>query len=284
MKEPKLERYLSASLLLHMGALFLGLFIEADRDWNIQEEVYSVSIETGSKLGGISKVPEKKDFEKPVIEKKQETNEKQLRTDNLNSEQKKELENLLKEPGIGTALTPTVRPTATSTRRPTLTPAPTKTTIPKKSTPTKKPTPLLQPKTKIDSEYSSILREYLGESSRAGGEGIGAGRIGPEKGLGGGILKDPEWLRYRDLIIETIKSNWFWHDRTSKLQAVVAFNLMPDGKIHNIQLKASSGVTAFDSSCLQAVIKTDRLPPPPPRFYEDFRTVEILFVPREMLN
>ncbi|MCX7953501.1 MAG: TonB C-terminal domain-containing protein [Deltaproteobacteria bacterium] len=129
-----------------------------------------------------------------------------------------------------------------------------------------------------------MLRQYLGESSRAGGQGIGAARLGGDRGYGGGILKDPEWIRYRDLILESVKKNWFWHDKSSNLRAIVSFNISRDGRIYNVTLKETSGVSSFDQSCVKAVLSTYRLPPPPERFYQDFQLVEIIFIPSEMLG
>lgn len=275
------RKYLSASLLLHLLFFIVVAFSVTRRAFEISEEIYSVSVETGTKLGGISRVPEKKDFEKPLVSNRKE----EQPVKELKPEDKRQLENLLSEPERKTEFTDPTKPPATPTKRPTPRPTPTRRVEPTpRRTPTPVPTPRTQPRTNIDSEYSNILREYLGESSRAGGEGIGAARIGPDRGYGGGIIKDPEWIRYRDTILESIKRNWFWHDKSSNLQAIVVFNIAPDGKIINPRLKRSSGVLAFDQSCLKAVVATDRLPPPPRQFYADFETVEVAFIPREMLN
>lgn len=278
-EEIQIRRYLSTSVLLHLLFILLITVSVTRQTFEITEEIYSVSVETGAKLGGISRVPEKKDFEKPLVSNlKKDQLPKELKP-----EEKKQLENLLAEPESKSELFEPTKPPPAATTRPTPHPTPTKKLPPTpRQTPTTPPTPRRQPKTNIDTEYSNILREYLGESSRAGGDGIGAARIGPDRGYGGGIIKDPEWIRYRDTILESVKRNWFWHDKSSNLQAIVTFNIAPDGKILNPRLKRSSGDAAFDQSCLKAVISTDRLPPPPQRFYMDFETVDVSFIPREM--
>ncbi len=274
------SRFIPASILLHFVIFLFIIGVAQNTSISVEQEIYSVSIEAGSKLGGVSRIPEQKDREKAVVESSK------IEKKTLSQTEKKELEALLNEKTItektpdATNLekkkhtpTPTVRQTPKTTPNAKQTPTP----IPKA---TKKPTPTPKPKIEIDSEYSRILKEYLGESTRAGGEGIGAGRIGPEKGYGGGILKDPEWIKYRDTIIETIKKNWFWQDRSANLKAVVSFNISPDGRILNVKLVESSGVPAFDQSCVKAVMGTPFLPPPPMRFYQDFQKVEIIFIPQ----
>jgi len=268
------RRYISLSVLLHLLVLLLIVkFNRTSFNFNQNFEVYSVSIEGGSKLGGHSQVPEEKDFsKKTVVEEKPREKEPVI-----TEAEKEKLKNTLQEDISAPAptLAPSPKPTKPPTPKPVKTPA-------KKPSPT--PTPRTEPKIKIDSDYDTILKRYLGESTDAGGEGIGAGRISSEKGLGGGILKDPVWLKYRNTVLEILRNNWIWQDKQSNLQAVISFRVAPDGKISQVVLETSSGNSAFDSSCLNAVAKSNPLPPPPQQYYKDFEFLRITFAPKLFLS
>ena len=268
------RRYISLSLILHI--IVLILIVEFNRtsfDFNQNFEVYSVSIEGGSKLGGHSQVPEEKDLSKKVVVEEKSKEKEPVITE----KEKEKLKNTLQEdiPAPSPTLAPSPKPKKPPTPKPVKTP-------PKKPTPT--PTLRKEPNVKIDSDYETILKRYLGESTDAGGEGIGAGKISSEKGLGGGVLKDPIWLKYRNTVLETLRNNWIWQDKQSNLQAVVSFRVAPDGKISQVVLETSSGNSAFDNSCLNAVAKSNPLPPPPPQYYRDFEFLRITFAPKLFLS
>jgi TonB family protein len=103
---------------------------------------------------------------------------------------------------------------------------------------------------------------------------IGAGGTG--KG-GGGQVVGLEFLAYRQLVIQTIKSQWANVIARPGLVAAVRFEIATDGGVSNVRLAQSSGNPAYDASALRAVQNTSHLPAPPGRYANDFRDFLIEF-------
>lgn len=247
-------------------------------------EIYSVTIEGGRTLGGKSQVPDetKKDNVPPkaVQEPPKKDQEKAVISDEkLKEEAVEDAEVSLATPIPATHTPkptekPTVKPTEKPPAKPTQKPTPKATATPKVKALTRE---------EIDEGYQSAVQRYMGESVDAGGDGFGAARVGGE-GMGGGVLRSPEWIRYRDALRAHVRSRWAWNDPRANLSAVVSFEISPDGRISNIQLFKSSGNREYDISCLRAIERSDPVPIPPPSIYSDFRLSRITFLPKDLLQ
>ncbi len=118
-----------------------------------------------------------------------------------------------------------------------------------------------------------------------GGGGVGGGSenstgpigVGGEGSGGGGQLVGLEFLRYRQLVIDTVKTNWANPFRRSGLVAKVRFRIAPDGAISEVRVATSSGDAAYDQSAVRAVLRANPLPPPPASYRNEFSEFLIEF-------
>ena len=117
---------------------------------------------------------------------------------------------------------------------------------------------------------------YEGESANAGGEGFGAARLGGQ-GAGGGILASAEKVAYANALQEHVKSGWHWLTGRDRLRCLVVVEILPDGKVKSVDIAESSGNSNFDDSVIRAVRKADPVPTPPADLYNDFKTVRFWF-------
>jgi len=78
-------------------------------------------------------------------------------------------------------------------------------------------------------------------------------------------------------VINTIKAQWTNVIARPGLVAAVRFEIASDGQVSNIALARSSGNAAYDASALRAVQHTNRLPPPPARYANEFSEFMIEF-------
>ncbi len=244
--------------------------------------VYSISIEGGKNLGGMAQVP-KDDKPSPMAPVK-----------NVAAETKPEVVTK-PEPEKKVAQDEPVDDAEVSTAEKKPTPAPTPKPTPQKTPPPKaSPTPTKKSDAKatgkevkksdgedVDKRLQAALQRYLGESSDAGGKGFGAARVGGG-GMGGGVVRPPEFFVYEKIVRTRIKEAWRWYDTASTLITVIAFDIEPDGVIKNVRLVKTSGDSSYDESVLRAATKASPLPPPPKSVYEQyFKSVRITFDPRE---
>ena len=240
--------------------------------------VYSVTLESGSKLGGKSQAPKenaKKSVPTPDVPqpKKKEEPEPEPEVEDAEVSIPKE------KP------TPKEKPKPTPKKeKPKPTPKKEKPKEKPKVKPKPKPKPKATPKRKsindIDKALERAVKKYAGESTNAGGEGYGSTGAGG-RGYGGGELRPPEFFRYRDILESHIKSGWRWHDPNSSLRAAVCFSLSETGQLSSIRLCSSSRDQKFDGSVTRAVQKANPVPPPPPSVYRQyFRSVRITFTPQ----
>jgi colicin import membrane protein len=295
------RRGLFASLGVHILFVLICLLGQFRGDNELSKApVYSVTLEGGSKLGGRSQVAETKKqtpqappknvgsktptptpVPKQQVEPKknepkvpvQETKKDDIKT----GEEKKE-----------EVIKPKPTPVAVPEKKPTPKPEPTAKPQPK-STPTpeakqKPQKPVVTPPKKkpenLESQYERAMQRYLGESSDAGGDGFGAARVGG-RGMGGGVIKPPEFFQYLALLKRELKSGWQWYSRRDLLIAEVELKIARNGSILDERIVKGSGNREFDSSVLRAVRKSDPLPPPPTSVYDDFKVVRIIFDPRD---
>jgi TonB family protein len=210
--------------------------------------VYSIEIESGSRVGGVSQKstdPKTKVAPPTAVQKKAETKKVQEQ-EKIPTKQAKEQ--------------------------------------PKKVEQVKEKKPQVKPKEPkvddLDKRLASAVQRYKGASTSAGGIGFGSTGTGGA-GMGGGVVRPPEFFTYKDLIEEKIKSGWRWFDTRAALSAQVEFSISPQGKLSAIVIASSSKLLEFDESALRAVAKADPLPPPPTTVYRFFARVRMTFDPRD---
>jgi TonB family C-terminal domain len=83
-------------------------------------------------------------------------------------------------------------------------------------------------------------------------------------------------------VSEEIRSNWGIPPNIpmdGTLKAVVVFRIDEAGKVSNVQVEDTSGNSAFDEFCVQAIYKAAPLTPPPPELLEEAKTegIEVSF-------
>lgn len=268
----------ATSFLLHFALIFsiLAGFDGSSDDQLFNQQIYSVTVEGGQALGGRSQVPEKKESIK-APPKNVSSQEKIINKQITEEKEVKEEKNIDNSDGVVSTAesksTPTPAPKATL--KPTVK-ATVKPTIAKiKATPTPNQSEL------SDKEYQKALQRYLGESSDAGGKNFGAAKVGG-KGMGGGVVRSPEFIRYYNLLNSHIRRGWSWFDKNSPLTTRVRFKIATNGVISDVVLYTSSGNREFDESVLRALYKASPAPPPPASEYNNFKDVQILFDPRDL--
>ncbi len=271
-------RGLLLSSIGHLG-LFLGIFSNLGQ--GIQSTppiIYSVSLEGGKSLGGISQVSrvnKKEDLAPPKKVQDQKTAPREQRVEkdaevSLNEEKKKPTPAPTPEP------TPKQTPKPQSTPKPKATPAP-----PVKVKATPKPVVKKEPTLEeINKKLQQAVQRYAGESSQAGGQGFGAGKLGGS-GMGGGVQRPPAFFHYLKTLETYIKSGWRWHDDRAALESRVCFAISEQGELSQIELCGASGNHEYDDSVLRALYKANPVPPPPAEVYEYFKQVRMTFAAQE---
>ena len=251
------------SCLGHILLVYLLVFYVVPRRPKLgQPVVYSITLEGGKTLGGISQVPttEKKEpiappknIEEPARKEEPATSQADPKAEVSLSEKKAE---------------PTAKPQVKEKE----------TEKAGKAKPTAKPTIKQPTAADINKQYQQAMQRYRGESADAGGRGFGAARLGGS-GMGGGVLRPPEFFHYRDLLKATIKRGWRWYDTSAKLVAQVYFEIAPDGTITNVQILQGSGNREYDDSVVRAIYKASPVPAPPESVYQWFKEVRTEFEP-----
>jgi colicin import membrane protein len=248
--------------------------------------VYSISIEGGKTLGGISQVP-KDDKPSPVTPLKNVAAQTEKDPPVVKPEPKKEQppEEPVDDAEVSVAdKKPTPQPTPQAPKpTPASKPTPKATAVPTKKPEAKKDTKTT-PKSdgdEIDKRLQAGLQRYLGESTRANGQGFGAAKLGGA-GMGGGRVVPPEVIAYQKLILARIREAWRWYDVNAALITQLTFDIAPDGVVRGVKIVKGSGNDGFDESVQRAIVKASPLPPPPSSVYEQyFKSVRITFDPRE---
>ena len=269
-----------------VGHLIIGYFIFVGVLPNMGElsepVVYSVSIEGGKTLGGASQVP--KDNKPSEVAPMKNVAAEQSQELKVKPEQIEDAQVPVEDAEVSVAepkptAKPTPKPTAKATPKPSAKP----TAAPSKKTDTKSD-PKQTKKSDgedVDKRLQAALQRYLGESSEGGGKGFGAARVGGQ-GMGGGVVRPPEFFVYEKLLRSRIKDAWRWYDTNASLITQVSFEIEPDGMVKNVRLVKGSGDGNFDESVMRAVMKASPLPRPPESVYElYFKSVRITFDPRD---
>lgn len=266
------DDYRSFSVSLSIfGHLILAMFMlfSFDTSWGKFEEpiVYSVSIEGGKQLGGVQQVPVKdaKSQIAPVKKTSSQEKEEQKVQPVVEKIEKKDIKIPEAEKGEVQIKKEQIKPKD----------QPKPKEAPKKEV--KKTTAPTDP----NKQYQEALQRYLGESSNAGGGAVfGAAALGGS-GMGGGVVRPPEFFAYLKKLEEFIKSGWIWNDNQAPLVTQVVFEMGTDGRISGVTITKGSGNRSYDDSVLRAIAKASPAPPPPASVYEFFRNVRMTFDPRE---
>lgn len=253
-------------------------------------QVYTVTIEGGKKLGGVSQVPKKgsaksekksvqpdkatKKIEKPSVVEEREKKKAEEKKKNEAEKKRKALEEKKKKQKAESE-----RKKKQEEKR--------KAEEAKKKAERDKKAAEEAAARKVEQERANreklleearqkALERSQGESANAGGVGVGAASLGG-KGFGGGVLQSPEFIAYRNALESHIKSGWHWVRGNKRLQVQVVMRILPEGALTGIELVESSGNAAFDDSVLRAVYKASPVPVPPESVYEHFRFLRITF-------
>ncbi len=277
---------ISFSFIVHVLCGFLVLATLENRAAEAFRvpQVFSVTLEGGKVLGGISQVPDRSKknkkakpptqqklkkvkapkpkkikIEKPTVVK-QKTKPKKKKIKPKKKVQKKRIVKPKKQ----------VKPKKKVVKKPK--PKPT----PKRETAAERLARQKALDKKLRNAISSARKRYAGESAKAGGQGFGAARLGG-KGMGGGRIASIEFIAYRNALEKHIKDGWRWLPGARVFQAQVLVHLLKDGKVAKATISASSGNGHFDDSVLRAIYKASPVPAPPARLYNQFREVRITF-------
>jgi colicin import membrane protein len=118
------------------------------------------------------------------------------------------------------------------------------------------------------------------EAARAawgiGGSNAPVAGVGPGSGVGG-VVRGIEYLMYRNQMESRIKAAWVWAGADRSLRTIVRFNVTEEGKIINVKTVQPSGDASYDASVERAIRAADPLGPPPQRYRDEFKTVELEF-------
>lgn len=282
----KADRHLrigvSCSLL---GHLLLVLFISqrVGGDFNPLKPpvVYSVTLEAGSKIGGLSQVPKSKEKAPVAPPKKVKTKvkasppkkktvvEKKAPPKDSKPQEKAEVSVASKkppEPVKKKAIEPAKKRSVPEKSKP----------QPVKKVPAKKETV-----EDLDKRLQEAVQRYTGESTDAGGKGFGSRGGGSGSAMGGGVVRPPAFFIYSKTLEMAIKEGWRWHDTNSDLKARVCFRMNTQGVLAAVALCGSSGNRGFDESIIRAVHKANPVPAPPESVYSYFREVRMTFSARD---
>lgn len=267
-----LAGHLFAALLLIFSGPRLGDFG--------QPIVYSVSIEGGKKLGGIQQLAQ---TEKAQMAPPKNVNEAQPKGKESETEKKEEAKAEVKTEDAEVSIQeskPTPQPTVKATEVPkSVEPTPSKgkgeeeTKGSEQGKKGKKDTALSKSEEK---QLQTAMQRYLGESSNAGGEGFGAAALGPGNGMGGGVVRPPEFFVYFNLLKNHVYQNWRWPGNAPRL-TIIRFYIAEDGKISEVRVEKSSGDSYYDDLAYRAILKANPVPPPPRSVYEFFKDTRFHF-------
>ncbi|MCB0332371.1 MAG: cell envelope integrity protein TolA [Bdellovibrionales bacterium] len=272
------------SFVGHLAVVvFLTTTFESTLDDFGKPIVYSVTLDRGKNVGGITQAPKEKKKE-PIAPPKKVAAEPPVTVQEKSSKEQKEEPQPDAEVSLAEKETPQPTPAPTQKPKPKATPKP----KPKpKATPKPKPQKKVPPKKKeptlaeINKRLQDAVQRYSGPSTDAGGEGFGGVGGDSKSGFGGGQLRPPEFFQYQKTLEYYIKSGWRWHDTSSNLRARVCFAISQSGEISDVHLCGSSGNSLYDESIIRAVRKANPLPPPPAKVYDFFKSVRFIFSPQE---
>ena len=307
-KTPYMFGFLFSSIAHLTLAIFLILVFESRAaQAGKVPEVFTVTLEGGEKLGGITQIPDKipekpqplpktvneepepatEEVEKVAEQEVQEAPEPEVESPSVIAEREKKAEEVrLKKEAEAKKLAEKKRKEEQKRKEKE---RKRKLAEEKKRKEQQRRAKELKDKARRKKEFEKRLsqvrkglsdKQYKGESYDAGGQGFGAAKLGG-KGTGGGSLASIEKVAYMNALEQHIKRGWRWIMGNQKLTAIVRFRILKDGTLQKIELSKSSGNTNFDDSVMRAVRKASPVPPPPAKFYLDFSDVRLIFDSKE---
>ena len=280
--EEKLSKWLAFSLLFHLGliaSLFLFPFLPTNRAPSYP--VYTVDLVGGEKIGATNlgtelasqakALPEKAEAEPavPAPETKKETKKEKVKIVEKTPPPQEKValkENVKKEP----AKKELTKETKSESKS-------------EEDSLDRVRERLLQSAVeRAKNRTESAQKTSKGEQISSGtGQGQGAASLGPG-GVGGGLVKGIDFIKYQNQVLSTIKNNWVWVGQRGNLRVVVRFNIKDNGEIVGLKLVQPSGNASYDESVLRAVRKSSPLPVPPEEVRKDFSEVELAFRPEDL--
>jgi TolA protein len=135
---------------------------------------------------------------------------------------------------------------------------------------------------RVKSRAQGEQKDQKAEGTSSGpGDGVGTIAKG-EGGLGGGVVKSLEFLKYLNQMRDSIREQWVWAGKRSDLEVIVRFGIYENGEIVGLKIVKRSGDASYDDSVMRAVRQASPLPPPPEKYREDFKDVELKFLPKDL--
>ncbi len=146
----------------------------------------------------------------------------------------------------------------------------------------------------IDDELAGLRAEILENgisvdvfSGDLAGDQAGAGRPdGTGVRFGGGSSSvninqlDIAFIEYYNTVGSMVRSEWIFPGQAVPgLQAIVTIKIAPDGKLLAMRVERASGNTLFDQSAIKAVEKVGDFPPLPEDIDKDYLEIGIRFCP-----
>jgi protein TonB len=113
------------------------------------------------------------------------------------------------------------------------------------------------------------------DTGGGGGRGLSVG----ENTAGGapGIPADFHFTYYIERMLALIESRWYKPTAPPGARARIRFVVLKSGKVEEIRLEESSGVSSFDRAALRAMYAANPLPPLPPAYGKPSLTIHLSF-------
>ena len=174
-------------------------------------------------------------------------------------------------------------PSSRPERRATAVPRPTQ--APPTAVPKPSPVATVRPKEDVPNASDNAMRAADSVATPAptppptdtggGGRGLSLGHDTGETGPG--IPADFHFTYYVERMLALIESRWYKPPVPPGTRARVRFEILKSGRLENIRLEESSGVSGFDRAALRALYAANPLPPLPPAYGKPSLTVHLSF-------
>lgn len=127
-------------------------------------------------------------------------------------------------------------------------------------------------------DRGSSVEQALAEAKRRSSGNLGGGG-GQGSGPGGGGLHSV----YIAQVMLAVRPNWGYASGTRQnLQCTILIDVSPQGEVQDCMVVRSSGNQQYDSSCINAILRTSRagdFPPPPT---PEYQSLEMVFTLNEL--
>ncbi|MFA5778597.1 MAG: energy transducer TonB [Elusimicrobiota bacterium] len=136
---------------------------------------------------------------------------------------------------------------------------------------------------KVVSKKSKIDKKDVLKWEKETGKGEGAGTVsGSGTGNGTGIGVDAgnfPYMGYVNILRNKVAQNWNPEPYPSSIpkKVLVYFKILKDGKVENLTVKESAGVSFIDRSAIRAITNSAPFPPLPAGYADDYLGVYFMF-------